>query len=265
MKKIFSLLWGILVGYVSGTLEEIAKAMEAEDRPHAINRAVTLVAAGLGVVGFLALAVSLIYAARRAIFTVVAPVALVTVLVKSYQVNHPSISAPPQPVQQPGTIELATARAEKVYPLLTQGIFLVFTELCRYLPGLVKPFSLANVVPKVHYEITTSFVIIFHFIVGKGDSEVDRQTIQEIAQGLIDQHLQAHDFPLSLPANYTSADGKIFPSLKVDGVYDVGQHFRIDLVITNEAEVARIRGGPDGSTSSGVIIRDEDFDNDSGL
>lgn len=180
--------------------------------------------------------------------------------VKSYQLNHPGTSAPTGPVQQPGTIELARARAEKVYPLLAQTAFLLLSELCHYLPGLVKPFSLRDVIPKVHYEITSSFVTIHHFLIAKGDSEADRPTMQEILETILDQHLQAHDLPISLPANYTSADGDIFPSLMIDGIYGAGKYFRVDLVITNEAQVSRLRGVTDSSATSEAIIHDKDFD-----
>lgn len=255
-----NIFFAIIIDYLNGAFDEIAEAIEAGDTSRAIKKAATLLVNGLCVVGFFALVIAMLYAGRKAIFAVIAPIAMIVVLAKSYRLNHPSTSTPVMPVQQPGTIELARARAEKMYPLLTQTAFLLLSDLCRYLPGLVKPFSLGDVVPKVHYEITASLVIINHFIIAKGDCETDRQTMQGILETIIDQHLQAHDLPLSLPVNYTSADGDIFPSLTIDGIYDAGQHFRVDFVITNEAQVTRLRTLKDNPTSRGGIIYDEDFD-----
>lgn len=248
-----------LLGYLNGSVEEIVEAIEDKDTSRAIKKAVTLLIAALGVVGFLALILALLYAGRKAIIAVVGPIVMALLLFKSYQANHPT-SALAGPVQQPGTIELARARAEKVYPLLTQTAFLLLSDLCRYLPGLVKPFSLTDIVPKAHFEITASFITIYHFSIAKGDCETDRQTMREILETLLDQHLQAHDLPLSLPANYTSADGDIFPSLMVDGIYDSGKYFRIDFVITNEAQVTRLRTLGENPDTGGGIIHDEDFD-----
>lgn len=250
----------VVIGYISGIFEEIAEAIEAGNTSHAIKKAITLLVDALCVVGFFVLLLAVLYAGRKAIFAVIAPIVMIVVLVKSYRLNHPGTSIPDTPVQQPGTIELARARAEKMYPLLTQTAFLLLSELCRYLPGLVKPFSLKEIVPKVHYEITASLVTVFHFIIAKGDSEADRDTMEEILETIIDQHLQAHDLPLSLPANYTSSDGDIYPSLMVDGIYDAGQHFRVDFVITNEAQVTRLRTLGDNSVANGIIVHDEDFD-----
>lgn len=264
MKNLFVVILGVALGYIEGTFEEIAEAIETRDKPRAIKNIVTLLSVGLGVVGFSALILAVLYAGRKAIFAVVAPIAMVVVLFKSYQLNHPSASTPTGPVQQPGTIELAKARAERVYPLLTQTAFLLLSELCRYLPGLVKPFSLGAVVPPVHYDITASLLTIFHFVVAKGENETVVATIQEILESLIGQHLQAQDLPLSIPAIYTHADGSTWPGLVVDGVYDIGQYYRVDLVICSEAAVTRLKARElsrlDGHTATGAIIQDEDFD-----
>lgn len=260
MKQLFV----VFLSSINGTFEEISAAIADGDKPRAVKKAVTLLAAGLGVVGFLALILALLYAGRKAIFAVVAPIIMVVVLVKSYQFNHPSTSTPSQPVEQLGTVELARARAEKVYPLLTQSAFLLLSELCRYLPGLVKPFSLSAVVPPVHFDITASFLTIFHFIIAKGEDVTDPSTITEILESLIDQHLQAQDLPLSIPAIYTSADGSTWPGLVVDGVYDIGQHYRVDLLICSEAAVTRLKARElsklNGHTATVATIQDEDFD-----
>lgn len=249
---------------INGAFEEISAAIEAGDMPHAIKKALTLFVTGLGVVGFLALILALLYAGRKAILAVVIPIVIIVVLVKSYQLNHPSASTPPQSVHQPGTIELAGARAEKVYPLLTQSAFLLLSELCRYLPGLVKPFSLSAVIPPVHYDITASLLVVYHFIIAKGENESAIPTITEILDSLIAQHLQAQDLALSIPAIYISTDGSTWPGLVVDGVYDIGQHYRVDLLICSEAAVTRLKAREvsmlDGYTATRATIQDEDFD-----
>lgn len=249
---------------INGAFEEISAAIEAGDRPRVVKKAAILFAAGLGVVGFLALILALLYAGRQAILAVVVPIVIVVVLVKSYQLNHPSANTPPQPTQQPGTIELVRVRAEKVYPLLTQSAFLLLSELCRYLPGLVKPFSLGSVVPPVHYDITACLLAVYHFIIAKGENESAIPTITEILASLIAQHLHAQDLPLSIPAIYTSADGSTWPGLVVDGVYDIGQYYRVDLLICSEAAVTRLKAREvsmlDGYTATVATIQDEDFD-----
>lgn len=264
MKNLLTVIWGVVLGYIEGTLEEIAEAIEARDKARAIKNIVTLLAIGLGVVGFLALILALLYAGREAIFAVVGPVAIAAVLIKSYQLNHPRTGITPDSVPQPGTIELATARAKKVYPSLTQTAFLLLSELCRYLPGLVKPFSLGAVVPSVHFDITASLLTIYHFIIAKGEDESAIPTITEILENLIAQHLQAQDLPLSIPAIYTSADGSTWPGLVVDGVYDIGQFYRVDLLICSEAAVTRLKAREvsmlDGYTATAPTIQDEDFD-----
>lgn len=258
MKK----LGEMILGYVNSILEEIAAEIENKDMSRAIKKAVNLLAAGLGLVGLLALILALLYAGRKAIIAVVGPIIMAIVLVKSYQLNHPS--TPTEPVQQPGTIELARARAEKVYPLLTQTAFLLLSELCRYLPGLVKPFSLGAVVPPVHYDITASLLTIFHFIIAKGEDETDIPTTVGILESLIGQHLQAQDLPLSIPAIYTAVDGSTWPGLVVDGVYDIGQYYRIDLMICSETAMTRLKAREvsklDGHIAREAVIQDEDFD-----
>lgn len=264
MNEFVRAIYSAASAYISSAFKEIAEAIAAKNRSRAVKKVVTLSAVGLGVVGFLALILALLYVGRKAIFSVVVPVAIIAVLIASYRANYPSASTPTGPVQQPGTIELARARAEKVYPLLTQTAFLLLSELCRYLPGLVKPFSLGAVVPPVHYDITASLLTVFHFVIAKGEDETAIPTIVEIVESLIGQHLQAQDLPLSVPAIYTSADGSTWPGLVVDGVYDIGQHYRVDLVICSEAAVTRLKARElsrlEGHTATGAIIQDEDFD-----
>lgn len=156
----------------------------------------------------------------------------------------------PQPVEG---IEEVRARAKKAYPTMEQTAYLLFTDLCRYLPGLVAPFSLSAVTAPVNFDITASLVTQFHFVVAKGQSDAPIDTVKDILDTVIYQHLQAKNLPISIPAIYTAADGTIWPGLVVDGVYDLGNQYRVDLVITNEAEVAALK-------AKGLSWSDDDTD-----
>lgn len=118
---------------------------------------------------------------------------------------------------------------------------LLFTDLCRYLPGLVAPFSLSSVTAPVNFDITASLVTQYQFVIAKGQCDVPAATVKDILDTVIYQRLQAQDLPISIPAVYVAADGTTWPSLVVDGVYDLGNQYRVDLVITNEAEVAALK------------------------
>ena len=124
---------------------------------------------------------------------------------------------------------------------MKQAVYLLFLNLCDYLPGLVSPFSLAAVTAPVNFDITASLVTKFHFVIGKGKCDAPTATIKDILDNIVFQHLTAQDLPISIPAIYTAADGSTWPGLVVDGVYDLGNQYRVDFVITNEAEVAALR------------------------
>ncbi len=156
----------------------------------------------------------------------------------------------PQPMED---IEKVRARAEKTYPIIKQTAYLLFTDLCRYLPGLVAPFSLAAVTAPVNFDITASLVTQFHFVIAKGQCDAPIDTVKEILDTVIFQHLRANNLPISISAIYTAADGSTWPGLVVDGVYNLGNHYRVDLVITNEAEVAALK-------AKGLSWSDDDTD-----
>lgn len=164
--------------------------------------------------------------------------------------QQPSKPPKPKPVEP---IEEVRARAEKTYPTMKQTAYLLFTELCRYLSGLVAPFSPSAVTAPVNFDITASLITKFHFVVAKGQSDALAATVKEILDNLVFQHLEAQDLPISIPAIYTAADGSTWPGLVVDGVYDLGNQYRVDLVITNEAEVTALK-------SKGLSWSDDDTD-----
>ena len=152
----------------------------------------------------------------------------------------------PQPptiliTHRPDAIEEVRARAKRAYPLMMQTAYLLFTDLCRYLPGLVAPFSMSAVTTPVNFDITASLITKFHFVLAKGQCSAPVSDVKEILDNIIFQRLRAQDLPISIPAIYTAADGSTWPGLVVDGVFDLGNQYRVDLVITNEAEVAALR------------------------
>ena len=152
----------------------------------------------------------------------------------------------PQPptiliTHRPDAIEEVRARAKRAYPLMMQTAYLLFTDLCRYLPGLVAPFSMSAVTAPVNFDITASLVAKFHFLLAKGQCSAPVSDVKDILDNIIFQRLRAQDLPISIPAIYTAADGSTWPGLVVDGIYDLGHQYRVDLVITNEAEVAALR------------------------
>lgn len=172
---------------------------------------------------------------------------------------------PSKPIQsQPAEgIEEVRARAEKTYPIMKQAAYLLFTDLCRYLSGLVAPFSLSAVTAPVNFDITASLVTKFHFVIAKGQCDAPTVTVKEILDNLIFQHLKAQDLPISVPAIYTAADGSTWPGLVVDGVYDLGNQYRVDFVITNEAEVAALKAKGlswSGDDDTDATPHDPDFD-----
>lgn len=253
----FSLLWKIIHGFFETHVVRANDALEERDwLTVVLHLAVVIIVGAVGVV----VPIFLVYKFRHLILAIATPIIILAVLIASFFENRktPGVSSPP-----PADIDTIRTRAKATYPTMKQTAYLLFRDLCRYLPGLVAPFSTSAVVAPVCYDITASFVTLFHFIIVKGEADVAISTIKEILENLIDQRLRAQDLPLSVPAVYTAADGSTWPGLIVDGIYDIGRQYRVDLVITNEAEVARlqVRGlnSLDGETGAAAPL-DPDFD-----
>ena len=186
------------------------------------------------------LLVWLIYEYRLEIIKIFAPIGLIWLMIASYRANHPRDMVE-TPTEATPPIDEVRARAERTYPIMRQTAYLLLNDLCQYLNGLIPPFSLAAVMAPVNFDITVNMAVLYHFFIGKGNCDASADTLREILENLIDQHLRARDLPLTVQAVYVSADGSTWPSLVVDGVYDLGQNYRVDLVITNEAEVSRLK------------------------
>ena len=167
-------------------------------------------------------------------------VALV-VWLKKWRGKHKKeeIPPPPPPVK---SIEYAKDRAEKTRRPLSQCMYAFANELCQYFPGLIVPFSVQSVEYKaMPYTITADFITKFHFLVGKGNCIAPGSDVWKVLESIIEQHLCAGDLFMSIPAVYVSAEGDSWPGLVVDGVHDLGENYRVDLVITNEEEAACLK------------------------
>lgn len=170
---------------------------------------------------------------------------------------------PASPEKPPETIQTTQARAKKYQAVITDAVFMLLQELCGYLPGLVRPHSPTSITAKVPFDITADFVIIYHFVIGMGDNIVPVDTIGEIFTRLINQHLRANDLPLAIAETYQASDGSAWPGLVLDGIYPLQTHYRIDLLITGEPEVARLKAKNlaqiDGQAGT-AAPHDPDFD-----
>lgn len=255
--EFLKLIWSIICRFFEIRTEA---AQESWDERDWLHLGLNILLMGVATVLGIGIPLLLIYRFRRAIIAILAPVFMLALLIASFFENkRPSaVSSTP-----PADIEIVRSRAKATYPTMKQTAYLLFRDLCRYLPGLVAPFSTSAVVAPVNFDFTASMVTLFHFVIAKGDAEVTVSTMKEILESLIDQRLRAQNLPLSVPAIYTAADGSTWPGLVVDGIYDIGQQYRVDLVITNEAEVARLQArGVNYLDSESVVTtpHDPDFD-----
>lgn len=256
----FRLLWSIISGFFEARTEQASQALEDRDWLYVVlNIAIIIVS---GVIG-ITVPLFLIYKFRHLILAIATPIIIVAVLIASFYENYKKPKPSTQPLARM-SIDETRDSANRKYRPMAQCAFLLFTDLCRYLPGLVKPFSLASVEAPVHYDVTANMVTLFHFIIGRGDNDAPVSAIKEILESVIAQHLQAQDLPISVPAIYTSVDGSAWPGLVVDGVYDLGLTYRVDLAITNEAMVSRLRSRAvsefDTAAHNKQHPHDEDFD-----
>ena len=174
--------------------------------------------------------------------------------------DRPQVSNPPQPQPEPD-VSAARARAEEKYDSMKLTAFILFVDLCRYLPGLVAPTSPTAVIASVDIEITPKLTAKFPFVIGKGKCISTHSEIQETLDQILAQHLKANDLPIAID-DYPASDGEMWPGLVVDAVYDMGNQYRVDLVITDEAEAAVLkkRKKPGFGNNTAATPQDPDFD-----
>lgn len=259
MSQFFELLWTIICCFFERRTQQAKKAWEEENwLDVAISIGIIVVASLVGI----AVPIFLVYRLRPLIAAIAMPVLVVAILIASFYENSKG-DATPIIRGDDASINEVRARAERTHPIMKQTVYLLFCELCQYLPGLVKPFSLGAVTGSVKFDVTASLVPVYHFILMKGENETPVSTVKEILENLIEQHLYAQDLPLTIPAVYASSDGNSWPGLVVDGIYDMGQYYRVDLVITNEAAISRLKTKDAARLEGSVTITtpcDPDFD-----
>lgn len=139
------------------------------------------------------------------------------------------------------TIAEVRTAANETYPQLQSGVFELFKELCGYLPGLVVPVSKIHIRPDVPFDILGNYVVIYHFVINRGNNERSKADIESILNNLVQNHLQANDFVLPVGSIYQSADGSQWPGLFIDSIYEFSDKYRVDICITGEPEVAYLK------------------------
>lgn len=168
----------------------------------------------------------------------------------------------PVPVKEP--IAAVQTRAEKRREIMRQAAFVLFGELVKYLPGLTPPISLQSVEANPPYIINPNRTIIHNMKVMKGHCDADVDTILRLLETIIGDHIQAKDLPVAVIDEYTSSNGDKVPGLVVDGVYDMGDYYRVGLAITDDAEAAvyveRHTPKVSGVDMTNQAVTDEDFD-----
>lgn len=165
------------------------------------------------------------------------------------------------PVKEP--IAAVQARAENRREIMCQAALVLFGELVKYLPGL-PPISLQSVESNPPYIINPNRTIIHYMKVMKGHCDTDVNTILRLLETIIGDHIQAKDLPVAVVDEYTNSNGDKAPGLVVDGVYDMGDYYRVGLAITDDAEAAvyakRHAPKASGVDMTNQAVTDEDFD-----
>lgn len=236
MKNLFSAIIELIAGVLENLLFEVGEGVRNRDVVRILSNALLLIAAFVfGTILFL-IVLGLVWKFWE---WLIIPAILVAALVH-YLKKDEEIAPPPQtkPLE---SVEIVRARAEKTYPIMEQTAYLLFGDVCQYLRGMMAPISLEAVRTAVKFDITASLVTKYHFVMFKGQCDAEVSTVKEIMETVIAQRLAAHNLPASVPALYVASDGSTWPGLVVDGVYDLGNQYRVDLVVTNEAEVTTLK------------------------
>lgn len=168
---------------------------------------------------------------------------------------------PPPPPTPTLTIDEVITRAKQLYPIMEEVAYILLKDLSLCVQGLVVPTNLTTVKATNGIEVTPKLVTKFIFVIGKGTCISTSGEIKKVLDQILAQHLMAGDLPIAVD-NYISLEGSEWPGLVVDGVYDLGTHFRVDLVLTDEAEVAVLKDRNRSVARKGTIVMatDPDFD-----
>lgn len=235
MYVLFTMLFSWLGSIFEGLCNEAAKGIQRKDPVRVIVNILLVI---LLIVGITLGALALAALAMRFWEWLVIPVILLALITHYAKKDPQPVQAPQAPAE---AVDRVRTRAQNTYPTMRQTAYLLFQELCHYLSGLVSPFSLKSVEAPVFFDITAAMVVHYYFIIAKGDNESSTETMREILENIILQHLRAQDLPISIPAIYTAADGSTWPGLVVHHISDFPNYYQVDFVITNEAEVSALK------------------------
>lgn len=186
---------------------------------------------------------------------------IIAVIIYCFSKAEPKKDPPPPPPEK--DIEIVRKIANYNYNNLQDTVLILFQELRGYLPGLKEP-SDTSILAKVAFDITAEHVVIYHFVIGKGNNEEPVETIQDILERLIKQYLEAKEIPLPTCEEYQAADGSCWQRLVVDKVYPLNDQYRVDLrIIDCEQEVTYQKAKNRASRKNDTVAatpRDPDLD-----
>lgn len=155
----FKLLWKIISGFFESHVTRANDALEDRDwLAVVLHMAAVVITGAVGIT----VPIFLVYKFRRLILAIATPIIILAVLIASFYENYKKPKPSAQPLACLSIDETRDSATGKYRPM-SQCAFLLFTDLCRYLPGLVKPFSLASVEAPVHFDVTANMVTLFHF------------------------------------------------------------------------------------------------------
>ena len=163
---------------------------------------------------------------------------------------------PPKPPIPGQLIARARARGAEIYPAMLKCAMLILCDVCHYTGNaLIKPFSLSSFESPGHFDITSEYIIVYQFIIAKGEGDISAATLRMLADRCISQRISSHSCP-GLPTDpYLAQDGSHYDPVKCFGVYDCSSFWRVDFVLTNEAVVAHLlneqydKMGPNGNAA----------------
>ena len=147
---------------------------------------------------------------------------------------------PPSPLPPPpDKRHIQKARADSIYPAMLKTVLMVFCDVSCYVGNaLIKPFSMASIESPSHYDIDSIGVILFQFIIAKGEGGISASTLCVTIRRVLKQLLNNHSCA-GLPTEpYRDSKGNLYDAVQCVGVYDCGGFFRCDFAITDENLVA---------------------------
>lgn len=253
MRNLLQAFFGWLAAIISGLCNEVAEGFRQRDSLRIVSNIIMIALYFLALFAG-SMGVAWLIVTFKDFFILAAiVVAFIAHFVKK---------APAESLASTEAITAVQERAEQQRKPMAQAAYVLLNELRIYLPGL-PPLALNSVEADPPYIISPARTIIHYMRVMKGNCVVDVDTIAELIETIIAHHLKAKDLPLAVVEEYTAVTGEKSPGLVVDGVHDMGNFYRIDLAIADDAEavVYAKRHAPktDGVNLTVQATKDEDF------